>query len=178
MHTAFLNLDKWSLQDGGYRRKTLDQIDAIHRLVEHYVDDHLPESHAALRPDILPAAQQRVFTEILHQFLRGIPNHGAARSLWMRARSEAPRTKPRESCPPIFVDKKVGREFFDLFQFTLSSHEKRDNGTPWVTTLGYLLEGLSRDQLHAAVDRSLQGFPELQGVTASAPSSPSSLSSL
>lgn len=177
MHTAFLNLDKWSLQDGGFRRETLDQIAAICRLVSHYVDDHLPAARSAERSVVLAAAEQRVFTQILHLFLGGIPNHVSARAVWMRARSEAPRTKPVGSCPPIFVDKQVGREFFDLFQFTLSRHEKRDNGTPWVTSFGYLIEGLSREQLHQVVERSLQNVPELQEVVECAPSSSSSLSS-
>lgn len=173
---SLLPLKRWSFQDARFRRETLDQVDTVLHFVRGFVEDRVGES-APDRDALIAAANQRAFTALLHSFLRGIPNTASARQTWERALELAPRSRARATCPPIFVDFAVGKEFFDLFNFRLSTREARDHKDPHFTAFGYLVEGLSRDQLRQLVDGSLSQMPELQEVTARAGSSSSSLSS-
>lgn len=170
-------LSKWSFESPKFRRETVDQLYLVIEFVERYLDEHVQRDDSR-RSSLETSARQAAFTWLLHNFLRDIPTRVDARKLWERAVEVAPRSHPAGSCPHLLVDREVGRRWFELFQFEMSGRKLRDHKDPHLTALGYLLEGLGRDQLQDHVRSALDASPALQEVIGcAAPSSPSPSSS-
>ncbi len=187
---AFLDLDKWSFNDPKLRLQSIEQVEVLRELTDRHVarkipklSDDEPARVGLHRNELLAAAEQRVFTALVHGFLRNLPTRIDGRRVWTSAIGLAPRRGGRCRTRSILVDREVGREFVDRFRFERNKHELRDGGgridesanVAALTVFGYLLEGLGRDRLQALVDDALKAMPELQEVVAwsSESSSPS-----